>query len=62
MWSFVQDAIIERPSYLTILVQGGFLAAVVSIFGLLHRSAISAYREIAKTYEQIADLERKKEG
>lgn len=50
----------QQPGPLWILGQVGIIGAITVTFGMLHRSAIRAYREVAETYRQIAEIERKR--
>jgi hypothetical protein len=43
---------------LPVAAQGGLLAAVAGVFGLLHRSAVRAYREQTADWREAFALER----
>lgn len=50
----------EQPGPLWILGQAGIIGAITVTFGMLHRSAVNAYKESAAKSDRIADLERKR--
>lgn len=43
---------------LPLLVEGGLVAGIASVFGMLHRSAVRAYKDAAATWRETAQLER----
>lgn len=62
----VMDLIVQQaqadsqPGPLWILGQAGIIGAITITFGMLHRSAVNAYREVAAAHRQIAEIERKR--
>lgn len=51
---------VNRTSLITFVLQGSLVAAVASVFGLLYKSAINAYKEIAETHKRIAESEKQR--
>lgn len=46
------------PELVALLIQGGIIGAVASVFGMLHRSAVRAHERRADDWRSAFELER----
>lgn len=55
-----QESLAQFGPFWFLVAQGGMLGAITTIFGMLHRSAVNAYREMANVHREIAAVERQR--
>lgn len=58
MMDVVAQELTAQPGPLWVLGQVGVISAITVTFGMLHRSAVNAYKESAAKSDKIADNER----